>query len=147
MRDVTHRVVVCAALQRVSSLAIIDGLSQGWNRNEDHGDVLEGANHNSFFDVPAADVVGVTRLDVQSRVAKYVVGGAEKWVSTKSTSELIDSGARAAVLFTHANWRDPSGFMAYCNVRRAHFLFSLKSLLTTGQTTPFPRDLKFSLNP
>ena len=47
------------------------------------------------------------------------------------------------VLFSHADWREASEFMAHCSARWAYFLLSMKSLVETGKGTPFPEDLKF----
>lgn len=70
-------------------------------------------------------------------------GGADEWVGTKLTFALAPKDDETVVLFTHADWRAPSDFMAHCSARWAYFLLSLKSLVETGKGTPFPEDLKF----
>ena len=71
------------------------------------------------------------------------VEGADEWVGTKLAFDLTATDDETVVLFTHADWREPSEFMAHCSARWAYFLLSLKSYLETGKGTPFPEDLKF----
>jgi hypothetical protein len=85
----------------------------------------------------------VTRLDPDGQVSWSCVGGADEWVGTKLSFTLTPKDDDTVVLFTHADWRDPSDFMAHCSARWAYFLLSLKSLVETGNGTPSPEDLKF----
>jgi len=88
-------------------------------------------------------VMEVTRLRPDANVTWRCVGGADEWVGTTLTFDLSPTDDGTAVLFTHADWRDPSEFMAHCSARWAYFLLSLKAFVETGTGTPFPEDLKF----
>ncbi len=85
----------------------------------------------------------VTRLNPEGQVSWDCIGGADEWVGTKLNFELTPNDNETVVLFTHADWRDQSDFMAQCSARWAYFLLSLKSLVETGKGTPSPEDLKF----
>jgi hypothetical protein len=85
----------------------------------------------------------VTRLDPEGHVSWNCIEGADEWVGTKLSFVLTHKEDETVVLFTHADWRDPSEFMAHCSARWAYFLLSLKGLVETGKGTPFPEDLKF----
>jgi hypothetical protein len=85
----------------------------------------------------------VARLDPAGHVSWNCIEGADEWVGTKLSFDLTSKDDETVVLFTHAEWRDPSEFMAHCSARWAYFLLSLKSLVETGKGTPFPEDLKF----
>ena len=145
MPDIRHRVVMSAPLDRVySAIATKDGLSDWWTRDGVRGESTEGSTIEFYFGQPEpAAVMEVTRLDPDGQVSWSCVGGADEWVGTKLNFELASQDDETVVLFTHADWRDPSDFMAHCSARWAYFLLSLKSLVETGTGTPSPEDLKF----
>jgi len=145
MPDIRHRVVMSAPLDRVySAIATKDGLSDWWTRDGVLGDSKEGSTVEFYFGQPEpAAVMEVTRLDPDGQVRWSCVGGADEWVGTKLTFELTPKDDETVVLFTHADWQDPSDFMAHCSARWAYFLLSLKSLVEAGKGTPSPEDLKF----
>ena len=144
MPDIRHRVVMSAPLDRVySAIATKDGLSDWWTRDGVLGDSKEGSTVEFYFGQPEpAAVMEVTRLDPDGQVRWSCVGGADEWVGTKLTFELTPKDDETVVLFTHADWQDPSDFMAHCSARWAYFLLSLKSLVEAGKGTPSPEDLK-----
>jgi uncharacterized protein YndB with AHSA1/START domain len=126
------------------AVATKDGISDWWTQDGVRGESRQGSRLEFFFGQPEpAAVMEITRLDGRALVAWQCVEGADEWVGTVLTFELTPSGDETVVLFTHADWRTPSEFMAHCSARWAYFLLSLKSLLETGKGTPFPDDLKF----
>jgi uncharacterized protein YndB with AHSA1/START domain len=143
--NIRHRVVMSAPPDRVySAIATKEGLSDWWTRDGVRGDSKEGSKIEFYFGQPEpAAVMEVTRLDLDGQVSWSCVGGADEWVGTKLTFDLTPKDDETVVLFTHADWRDPSDFMAHCSARWAYFLLSLKSLVETGKGTPSPEDLKF----
>jgi uncharacterized protein YndB with AHSA1/START domain len=145
MPDIRHRVVMSAPLAQVySAIATKDGLSDWWTRDGVRGESTEGSKIEFYFGQPEpAAVMEVTRLDPDGQVSWTCVGGADEWVGTELTFALTPKDGETVVLFTHANWRDPSDFMAHCSARWAYFLLSLKSLVETGKGTPSPEDLQF----
>ena len=145
MPDIRHRVVMSAPLDRVySAIATRDGLSNWWTRDGVRGDSKEGSALEFYFGQPEpAAVMEVTRLNPEGQVSWDCIGGADEWVGTKLNFELTPNDNETVVLFTHADWRDQSDFMAHCSARWAYFLLSLKSLVETGKGTPSPEDLKF----
>ncbi len=145
MPDIRHRVVVSAALDQVySAIATKGGLSDWWTRDGVRGESKEGSKIEFYFGQPEpAAVMEVTRLDPDGQVSWSCVGGAEEWVGTKLSFTLTPKDDETVVLFTHADWRDPSDFMAHCSARWAYFLLSLKSLVETGKGTPSPEDRRF----
>jgi uncharacterized protein YndB with AHSA1/START domain len=145
MPDIRHRVVISAPLKSVfEAVATTQGISEWWTRDGVRGDSGEGSKVEFFFGQPEpAAVMEITRLDPDGQVSWNCVEGADEWVGTTLTFDLTPQGDETVVLFTHADWRDPSEFMAHCSARWAYFLLSLKSLLETGKGTPFPEDLQF----
>jgi uncharacterized protein YndB with AHSA1/START domain len=145
MPDIRHRVVMSAPLDQVyAAVATKEGLSDWWTRDGVRGESSEGSTIEFSFGQPEpAAVMEVTRLDPEGQVRWHCVAGADEWVGTHLTFSLTPKDDETVVLFTHADWRDPSDFMAHCSARWAYFLLSLKSLVETGRGTPFPEDLKF----
>ena len=145
MPDIRHRVVVSAPLESVyQAVATSEGISEWWTRGGVRGESLEGSKLEFYFggDDPSA-VMEVTRLSPEGSVQWNCIDGADEWIGTKQSFELSRQDDDTVVLFTHADWRSPSEFMAHCSARWAYFLLSLKSLVETGRGTPFPEDLKF----
>ena len=145
MPDIRHRVAISAPFESVyEAVATTGGISEWWTRDGVEGESREGSNLRFFFGQPEpAAVMEVTRLSGDGQVAWSCVGGADEWMGTKLTFDLTETDGETVVLFTHADWRSPSEFMAHCSARWAYFLLSLKCLLETGKGTPFPDDLKF----
>ena len=145
MPDIRHRVVISAPLDRVyQAVATADGISDWWTRDGVRGQAREGSRLQFFFNQPEPSaVMEVTALDPGGQVSWNCVGGADEWIGTRVTFDLRPADGETVVLFTHADWRSPTEFMAHCSARWAYFLFSLKSLVETGKGTPFPDDLKF----
>jgi len=143
--DIRHRVVMSAPLERVyAAIATRDGLSEWWTRDGVRWDSSEGSRVEFFFGQPEpAAAMEVSRLDPEGHVEWRCVGGADAWIGTTLTFDLTRVDGETVVLFVHADWREPSEFMAHCSARWAYFLLSLKSLVEHGTGTPFPEDLKF----
>jgi len=145
MPDIRHRVAISAPLESVyEAVATTEGISEWWTRDGVRGKSVEGSNIQFFFGRPEpAAVMEVTRLSADGHVGWRCVEGADEWVGTKVDFDLAHKDGETVVLFTHADWREPTEFMAHCSARWAYFLLSLKSYVENGKGTPFPEDLKF----
>ncbi len=145
MPDIRHRVEVKAPAEKVyQAVATKEGLSAWWTRDGVQGDPAQGGKLEFYFGSPdPAAVMEVTELDTDAQVSWRCVEGESEWVGTNLSFTLTPKEGRTVVLFTHADWRSPSEFMAHCSARWAYFLLSLKALAETGSGTPFPEDLKF----
>ena len=145
MPDIRHRVAISAPLESVyDAVATTDGISEWWTRGGVRGESREGSRIQFFFGQPEpAAVMEVTRLSPNELVSWSCVEGADEWVGTELSFDVTHADDETVVLFTHADWRGPTEFMAHCSARWAYFLLSLKSYLETGKGTPFPDDLKF----
>ena len=145
MPDIRHRVVVTSSPAEVyEAVATPEGVSAWWTLDGVRGRSEEGGRLEFYFGQPEpAAVMEVTELRPKERVVWSCVGGADEWVGTTLTFELSPSTEGTAVLFSHADWREASEFMAHCSARWAYFLLSLKAYVETGRGTPFPEDLKF----
>ena len=145
MPDIRHRVVMSAPLEDVyEAVATTEGISDWWTRDGVRGESSEGSRIQFFFGQPEPSaVMEVTRLSPAGQVSWQCVDGAAEWVGTKLDFDLTRNDGETVVLFTHADWREPTEFMAHCSARWAYFLLSLKSLVESGKGTPFPEDLKF----
>ncbi len=145
MVDIRHRVAISAPLERVyQAVATTEGIADWWTRDGVRGESAVGSKIQFFFDNPEPSaVMEVTALDPAGQVHWNCVEGADEWVGTKLSFDLTHKDDETVVLFTHADWRNPTEFMAHCSARWAYFLLSLKALVETGTGTPFPEDLKF----
>jgi uncharacterized protein YndB with AHSA1/START domain len=145
MPDIRHRVAITAPLASVyQAVATTEGISDWWTRDGVRGESRPGSRLQFYFGQPEpAAVMEVTKLDASGHVHWHCVEGADEWVGTKLSFELTHQDGETVVLFTHADWRDPSDFMAHCSARWAYFLFSLKQLVEDGKGTPFPDDMRF----
>jgi len=145
MQDIRHRVAISAPLETVyDAVATTEGISEWWTRDGVRGESIAGSRIQFFFgSAEPAAVIEVTRLSPYDQVGWSCVGGADEWVGTRLNFDLTRADDETVVLFTHADWREPTEFMAHCSARWAYFLLSLKSYLETGKGTPFPEDLKF----
>ena len=145
MPDIRHRVAISAPLDNVyEAVATKEGISEWWTRDGVRGESSEGSKLQFFFGQPQpAAVMEVTRLGRDGHVSWGCIEGEDEWVGTRLSFDLTSKDDETVVLFTHADWRSPSEFMAHCSARWAYFLLSLKSYVETGKGTPFPDDLKF----
>jgi len=145
MPDIRHRVVIERPVTDVyRAITTTSGIGEWWTRGGVQGESKVGSTLEFYFGQPApAAVVEVTTLEPDGRVRWHCVAGADEWVGTTIAFDLSATGQGTAVLFTHADWREPNDFMAHCSARWAYFLLSLKSYQETGRGTPFPDDLKF----
>src|ERR1019366_8189570 len=115
MPDIRHRVVISAPLNRVyEAVATPEGVSEWWTRDGVRGESSEGSQLQFFFGPPdAAAVMEITRLHPDGQVDWTCVGGADEWVGTKLGFDLTENEDGTVVLFSHADWREPSEFMAH----------------------------------
>jgi uncharacterized protein YndB with AHSA1/START domain len=145
MPDIRHRVVISASPQKVyEALATKEGISEWWTRDGVKGESATGAKLEFYFGSPEpAAVMEVTELEPDRAVSWRCIEGESEWVGTQLGFELTPNETGTVVLFSHADWRRPSEFMAHCSARWAYFLLSLKAYTETGSGTPFPEDLKF----
>ena len=145
MPDIRHRVAISAPLPQVyEAVATKEGVSGWWTRDGVQGESSEGSKLEFYFGQPQpAAVMEVEELHPQGHVQWNCIDGADEWIGTRLSFDLKEAGADTVVMFSHADWRSPSEFMAHCSARWAYFLLSLKSLMETGKGTPFPEDLKF----
>jgi uncharacterized protein YndB with AHSA1/START domain len=145
MADIHHRVGIEAPKERVyEKLATTDGLA-GWWTHDVKGDPSAGGTLSFYFGSPEpAAVMEVVDATPADRVTWRCVGGADEWVGTDFTFDLKNGDGETVLLFTHANWREPSEFMGHCSVKWAYFLIGLKAWLEGGAATPFPGELKIS---
>jgi uncharacterized protein YndB with AHSA1/START domain len=145
MPDIRHRVEIVAPPQKVyEAVATTEGLSAWWTRDGVKGDSAVGAKLEFYFGSPdPAAVMEVTELTPGHQVSWDCVAGESEWVGTHLGFTFTAKDEGTVVLFTHADWRRPSEFMAHCSARWAYFLLSLKAYSETGRGTPSPEDLKF----
>ena len=145
MPDIRHRVVMTAPFEHVyEAVATAEGVGAWWTRDGVRGDAAVGGRLQFYFGQPEpAAVMEVTVLDPGGRVQWSCVDGADEWIGTTLTFDLTRDEDATVVLFSHADWREPTEFMAHCSARWAYFLLSLKAYLETGTGTPFPEDLRF----
>ena len=117
MVDIRHRVAISGPLGRVyEQVSTTKGLSSWWTRDGVRGESSEGCSLEFFFGMPEpAAVMEVTQKSPDQRVSWKCVGGADEWIGTKLDFDLTQEEDQTVVLFTHADWKRPSEFMAHCS--------------------------------
>ena len=145
MADIRHRVGIDAPAGRVyDALATTEGVSGWWTRDV-REEAQVGGKLEFYFGYPEpAGVMEVTELVPGRRVGWRCVQGPDEWVGTTLTYDLSAVGDETALLFTHADWREPIEFMHHCGTKWAYFLLGLKAGLEGGPATPYPEDMKIS---
>jgi uncharacterized protein YndB with AHSA1/START domain len=145
MFDIRHRVGITAPAGPVyHALATTDGLSGWWTRDV-KGVSQPGEKLEFYFGYPEpAAVMEVTELIPDLRVAWRCVQGPDEWVDTTITYDLSTDEVETALLFTHADWREPIEFMHHCSTKWAYYLLGLKAGLEGRAATPYPEDMKIS---
>ncbi len=145
MADIRHRVGITAPRGQVyEALATVGGLSRWWTRDTAGDPAVGGKLEFYFGQAEPGAVMEVTELAPDQRVAWRCVQGPDEWVDTVLTFDLSQAGGETAVLFTHADWREPTGSMHHCSTKWAYFLLGLKSGLEGGAATPYPGDMAIS---
>jgi uncharacterized protein YndB with AHSA1/START domain len=144
MYDIRHRVGIRAPRHRVyEMLATKEGLAEFWSTTE--GDSAAGGKLSFFFGSPEpAAVMEVTELSPDERVRWRVVDGVPDWVGTTLTFELKEDGGETVLLFTHADWPEPSEILHHSSTKWATYLLGLRSGLEGGSFTAFPDDTRIS---
>jgi hypothetical protein len=146
MPDILHRVGIKSSTRDAyKALATIDGLAGWWTSTTKGDSKVGGQIHFQFGDRGFFDTK-VLELIPNERVLWQVVDGPAEWVGTKIGFDLKQEGEQATVLFKHQGWKEPVEFMHHCSTKWAIFLMSLKSFVETGKGTPFPNDVRITLN-
>ncbi|HVA02927.1 MAG TPA: SRPBCC domain-containing protein [Acidimicrobiales bacterium] len=145
MPDIRHRIGTTAPRARVyEAFATTDGLRGFWTRDV-KGESAIGSNLEFFFGSPdPSAVMEVVDLVPDTRVAWRCVEGPEEWVGTNLTFELRSMGDETVVLFTHADWQQPSEFMHHCSTKWGYFFLGLKRWLEGSDSVAYPDDAAIS---
>jgi uncharacterized protein YndB with AHSA1/START domain len=145
MADVLHRVGIAAPPARVyDAVATTEGLSTWWTNKVDGDSVVGGTLRFYFAGPDPRAVMEVTELDPGRLVKWRCVGGPDEWVGTDVRFELKETDGETALLFDHANWREPVEFMRHCSTKWAYLLLGLKAGLEGGSFRAHPDDEKIS---
>lgn len=141
MPDILHRISIDAPQQRVHDLiASTDGIARWWTGRPLGGEHTVGSRFSVYFketDRPAAVMEVLT--DTTDQVVWQVTGGPDAWIGTRITFALYaTSRGGTTLLFTHADWREPSEFMSGCSTNWAAYLTSLKTGSESGTFGAYP---------
>ena len=142
MIDMHHRIGINASVEAVYvALTTDEGLTKWWT-NDVSGAGEVGSTIKFRFHGGGPDVT-VTKLITNKTVCwKHSGSIPEAWSGTEIKFQLATEDNQTYVNFTHANWAEPTNFMAHCNMKWAVFLLSLKDALETGTGNPFPNDIQ-----
>ncbi|MCW9014674.1 MAG: SRPBCC domain-containing protein [Gammaproteobacteria bacterium] len=141
MADIIHRIGVAApAADIYKVLTTNEGLSRWWTTDTsgagDAGSVIEFRFNGDGPDFEVAELQTDTLVKW-----KHYGKMPTAWMGTEVIFELKSSNEQTYLSFTHANWKEPSDFMAHCSTKWAVFLLSLKDAIETGAGRPFPNDI------
>ena len=141
MFQIIHRIGIMASVEEVySALTTDSGLATWWTTDTSGaGDVGAIIEFRFGGDGPDFEVM---ELQPNSLVRWRHHGEMPKaWIGTEINYQLSTNEDQTYVLFTHSNWKEPSGFMGHCSTKWAVFLLSLKEALETRKGRPFPNDV------
>jgi uncharacterized protein YndB with AHSA1/START domain len=146
MFDILHRVGIKSSTSNVyRALTTREGLA-GWWTADTRGSFDVGGVIGFHFGTRGFFDMKVLELDPAKRIGWQVVDGPQDWIGSKVSFELKQEGEQTTVLFKHEGWKEPSEFMHHCSTKWAMFLMSMKALVETGKGTPFPDDVRITLN-
>lgn len=141
MTDILHRIGVDSSSSKIyEALTTNEGLSRWWTTDTrgagEVGSVIE------FWFTDTCVRFEVVELQPGSLVRwKHTGDMPAGWIGTDVSFQLQTDDRQTIVLFAHANWHEPSDFMAHCSTKWATFLMSLKNAIETGHGSPFPDDV------
>jgi len=146
MVDILHRVGIDASPSDVfQALTTLDRLNAWWTNDTTGDPRIDGVIHFQFGDRGFFDMK-VVGLEPGKRVLWEVIAGPGEWIGTEVSWELKPHGDATTIMFKHQGWREPVEFMHHCSTKWATFLLSLKASLETGKGTPFPDDVRISVD-
>ena len=139
MPNILHRVGIAGNPSQIyQALSTIEGI-RGWWDADAKGKATEG----EVFDFAGG------RMEVAESSPSLIrwcySGPAADWVGTQVQIQIIPRDDQTYVLFTHADWREPTEFMHHCSTKWATYLVSLKEFVEHGQGRPKPRDVQISV--
>ena len=143
MADIRHRVGITAPRRVYHALATTEGLSGWWTR--DTAGTRPGGKLEFYFGQPEpAAVMEVTELIPASGWPGAACRDPTSGSVPPSPSTCPTPDGETALLFTHADWREPIEFMHHCSTKWAYYLLGLKAGLEGGVATPYPEDMAIS---
>ena len=146
MIDMHHRIGINASVEAVyAALTTDEGLTKWWT-NDVSGAGEVGSTIKFRFNGGGPDFTVSYLIPNKTVCWKHSGNIPEAWSGTEITFQLKTEDNQTYVNFTHANWTEPTNFMAHCNMKWAVFLLSLKDALKdaleTGTGKPFPNDIQ-----
>ena len=141
MAEINHRVGISGTAEDVYRALTTDAGLAGWWTTDTSGAGAVGSIIRFRFNGGGPDFE-VAELQ-SDRLVRWKHSGEMPgaWIDTDITFLLQREDQQTFVRFTHANWKEPSDFMAHCSTKWAVFLLSLKELVETGTGRPFPNDI------
>jgi uncharacterized protein YndB with AHSA1/START domain len=141
MAEINHQVGIKAPPKKIFELLTTDrGLSQWWTNDVsgagEVGSVIAFRFGGGGPDFSVAELA-------PNRLVRWKHHGnmPDQWEGTEVLFEISEDGSQSLVRFTHANWKEPTDFLAHCSTKWAVFLLSLKDALELGKGRPYPDDI------
>jgi hypothetical protein len=127
MADISHRISLDANRERVRNLVSTkQGVEEWWTAHPVGGTDRLGGTMRIFFGGSPSAVMEVID-DSSERVVWRCVEGPSDWKGTGIGFRLdATANGGTTLLFTHAGWRESSGFMANCTTNWRAYLTSLR---------------------
>lgn len=146
MSSILHRVGIKSSSNDVyRALTTQQGLA-GWWTADTRGNCDLGGVIEFPFGTRGHIEMKVIELDPGKRVAWQVVGGPQDWIGSKVSFDLKQEGEQTTMLFKHEGWKEQNEFMHHCSTKWATFLMSTKAFVESGKGSPFPNDVRITIN-
>jgi uncharacterized protein YndB with AHSA1/START domain len=147
MAEINHFIGIRAPISKVfAALTTTDNLAKWWTTVTQgepgkKGGVIQFRFNGRRPDMEVTDIAAHKR--VEWKCIQHAANAAE-WVGTHLSFELTEKDGMVSVRFRHSGWKEASGFHAFCSMKWATFLLSLREALETGVGRPWPHDLQIS---
>ena len=140
MAEINHLVGIRTPAGRIfTALSTVEGLARWWTVDVKGSAALGGTLQFRFAEQGGPDML-VTELAPSSVKWRCTAHSEKEWLGTEVSFALREESGQALLRFRHSGWKEASDFLAFCSMKWAIFLLSLKEYLETGAGRPFPYD-------
>jgi uncharacterized protein YndB with AHSA1/START domain len=147
MAEINLVIAIRAPLKAVfAAIATVEGLAKWWSSDTQGDAAKQGGIVRFRFGAHGPDME-VTTIVPNSRVGWKCIKHAEsasEWIGTNLSFALTEKDGRVHVRFRHADWKEATDFLAFCSMKWATFLLSLRESLENGVGRPYPHDLQIT---
>ncbi|HJT73135.1 MAG TPA: SRPBCC domain-containing protein [Chitinophaga sp.] len=138
MPDIRHKLLIEVPVEKVyDAITTQEGLA-GWWTPDTKAEAKQGSIARFQFGSTDFLEMEVDELVPNKWVKWRCTGGAEEWIGSTISFELLPHDKGTILFFHHDGWKDYTTEFATCSYHWALFLRSMKFLCETGKGFPYP---------